>query len=113
MAANKALIPMAELVASLSLTDLSRMSGSSADWIIDLVEEGILEPLGSDRRAWRFESSSVTVIRRVQRLQGDLRINLAGVAVVLTLSDENAQLKKRLRQLEGDPAPSVWMPGPE
>lgn len=63
--------------------------------------------------SWRFHSSSLSVVRRVRRLQGDLRINLAGVAVVLALADENARLKRRLQQLERDAALPIWMPSPE
>ena len=100
MATNKALVPTGEVVSVLSLTELCRVSNAPADWVIELVEEGILEPAGPDRSAWLFESTSVTTLRRVRRLQADLRLNLAGVAVVLILADENAQLKRRLAQIE-------------
>jgi chaperone modulatory protein CbpM len=108
--AKKALVPMSEVVASLSLTDLCRVSGSSADWVIELVEEGILEPEGYGRSQWRFESASITIIHKVHRLQGDLRINIPSIAIVLSLVDENAQLKRRLMQLENDPPQTIWMP---
>jgi chaperone modulatory protein CbpM len=100
MATNRALVPTGEVVSILSLTELCHVSNASADWVIELVEEGILEPVGPNRSAWRFESTCVTTLRRVRRLQADLRLNLAGVAVVLILADENAQLKRRLAQIE-------------
>ena len=100
MAARKELIPSCEIVTSLSLNELCRICGSPAEWIVELVEEGILDPEGAARREWRFASTSITVIRRVQRLQGDLSLNIPGVAVVMTLADENARLKRRLAQLE-------------
>ncbi|WP_294608026.1 chaperone modulator CbpM [Roseovarius sp.] len=113
MAQENALVPVCDVVTSLSLTELCRVSGSSADWIMELVEEGILEPAGPDRSAWIFESTSLSVIQTVQRLQSDLRINLPGVAVVLTLAEENARLARRLTQFEAGPDPSIWMPAPK
>jgi len=89
----------------------------SADWVIELVDEGILEPAqtyqGQDRQIWRFESASIAVIRKVQRLQTDLRLNIPGVAVVLSLVDENAALKRQLQLLEGDPQLAIWVPNPQ
>lgn len=100
MAPKNALVTTGEVVSVLSLTELCRVSNTPAERVIELVEEGILEPLGPHREAWRFASTCVTTLNRVRRLQSDLRLNLAGVAVVLVLADENAQLKRRLAQAE-------------
>lgn len=102
MPRSNALIPANEVLETLTLADLCRVSGLSADWILELVEEGILEPTGADGPAWRFDSSSITVIRKVQRLQTDLRINLPGIATILSLAEENARLKRRLQHVESD-----------
>jgi chaperone modulatory protein CbpM len=100
MAARKSPDPICEIVATLTLTDLCRICGRPADWVIDLVDEGILEPVGSGRTMWRFESSSITVIAKVRRLQSDLRVNIPGAALVLSLADENARLRRRLLRME-------------
>jgi chaperone modulatory protein CbpM len=112
MANSHELVPVSEVVDPLTLIDLCRISGSSADWVIELVEEGILDPIGQGRTIWRFESTSITVVRKVQRLQSDLRLNIPGVAVVLSLADENAALKRQLQMLENDPHFSIRMAGP-
>jgi chaperone modulatory protein CbpM len=112
MTSENKLVPTGEVVTWVTMKELCRVSGCTADWVVDLVEEGILEPVGPDRSAWRFESSSLTVVRRVQRLQIDLDVNLAGIAVVLALVEENAQLKRRLAQLEQDAALPIWQTGP-
>jgi len=104
MTAGTASESTCEIVTTLTLIDLCRICGSPADWIIELVEEGILEPVGSGRTTWRFESSSITIISRVRRLQSDLRLNIAGAALVLSLAEENARLRRRLIQLEHDPS---------
>lgn len=108
MAHSNALTRIGEIVDPLTLTDLCRISGCSAEWIFELVEEGILEP--ENRTRLRFDSASITIIRKVQRLQGDLRINLPGIALVLSLVDENARLKARVRHLEDAPDIVIQMP---
>lgn len=113
MTDSTALVPMCEIVKPLTLVDLCRICGSHADWVIELVDEGILAPDGQTRTHWRFESTSITVVRKVQRLQRDLRLNIPGVAVVLSLVDENAGLKRRLQMLENDPRYAIWMHGPD
>lgn len=113
MAMKKALVPLSEVVETITLTDLCRISGRSADWVIELVDEGILEPSGNDQSVWTFESSSIAVILKVHRIQSDLRVNIPGIALVLSLADENANLKRRLTQLENDPPHAIWMPDPD
>lgn len=110
MPRSKALTRVSEIVEPLTLADLCRISGCSADWILELVEEGILEPEEQARPAARFHSSSITIISKVQRLQADLRVNLPGIALVLSLVDANARLQRRVRQLEGEPTVVIQMP---
>jgi len=81
--------------------------------VIELVEQGILEPRGGNSIAWRFESTSITTLRRVQRLQSDLRLDTASVAVVLTLADQNAALKRELRLLQNSIHYGIPMSGPQ
>jgi chaperone modulatory protein CbpM len=86
--------------AELSLGELSRACMVHADWIIELVDEGILEPSGEDIAQWRFSGSSLTRALTVIRLQQDLDINLSGAALVLELLDEIDSLRSRLRIFE-------------
>ena len=84
----------------LSLNDLSRACSSSAEWIIELVEQGALEPINYQQTQWRFTGTSLQKVRTAMRLQRDLGINLAGVALAMDLLDEVEQLRARLRRLE-------------
>lgn len=85
----------------LSLADLCRVCGLPAEQVFELVEEGLIEPLGRDPRQWRFRGASVQRIRCAQRLQRDLSVNVAGAALALELLEEIDRLRVRLRRLEG------------
>ncbi|MBE9567610.1 MAG: MerR family transcriptional regulator [Proteobacteria bacterium] len=82
----------------LSLNDLSRACSSSAEWVIELVEQGAIEPIGQQQAQWRFHSSSLQRARTAMRLQRDLGVNLAGVALALDLLDEISTLRAHLQK---------------
>ncbi len=84
---------------TLTLGELSRACTVHAEWIIELVDEGILEPTGSDMAHWRFSGSSLQRAHATLRLQRDLGINLAGAALVLDLVEEVETLRSQLRAL--------------
>jgi len=84
----------------LSLDDLCKACSSSTEWIIELVEEGALEPVGYVQTEWRFSGNNLQRARTAMRLQRDLDINLAGVALALDLLDEIEKLSSRLSQYE-------------
>ena len=86
----------------ISLSELSLASTGSREWIIELVDEGILEPIGEDETHWRFGSISIIRARSARRLQQDLELNLAGVALALELLDEIRELQTKLSILESD-----------
>ncbi len=86
--------------AEYSLGELCRICCITAETVIDMVTEGILEPSGRDPAKWRFCATSVVRIRIVLHLQQDLRVNLPGAALALELMDELEELR-RLRRLFG------------
>jgi chaperone modulatory protein CbpM len=85
---------------TLSLVELCRASSVCAEDVIAMVEEGLLEPGGTSSMDWRFSAESLRRLRTALRLQRDLQINLAGVALALDLLDELRVLRERLRALE-------------
>ncbi len=84
----------------LSLIEISEACASRTEWVVELVEEGILEPLGADRDHWRFAGESLSRASTARRLQRDLGMNLAGVAMALDLLEEIASLRAQLRNRE-------------
>jgi chaperone modulatory protein CbpM len=91
----------------LTLRDMCRICGVHAEFLAELVDEGIIEfqveggRRGRDRRAsmqrWRFDGIAVVRVQRAVRLQQDLGVNLAGVALALELLDEVERLRARHR----------------
>ncbi len=87
--------------AELSLEDLCRACGVERVVLVEMVEEGLLEPLDMQLAPWRFQGEALRRARTALRLRRDLDVNLAGAAMVLDLLDEIEQLETRLRRLEG------------
>jgi chaperone modulatory protein CbpM len=85
---------------TLTLDELSFACSVRVERIIELVDEGILEPVGHELGEWCFPGTSLGRARIAMHLQRDLDINLAGVALVLDLLDELESLRARLRQFE-------------
>ena len=83
-----------------TLGELSRSCGKPAEWILALVEEGVIEPVGADQTHWHFRGHCLRRVRIVQRLQSDLGLNLAGAALALELLEEVEALRNRIAVLE-------------
>ena len=86
--------------AELTLNELSRACSISSEWVIELVAEGVLDPIGQEQAHWRFSGTSLQRARTAMRLQRDLNINLAGVALALDLMNEIETLRDRLCRFE-------------
>lgn len=72
--------------------------------IINLVEEGIIEPHSRAEKPWRFNGALLPIVKRALRLQNDLEINPAGVAFALDLLNEIERLQTRIRIMENETA---------
>jgi len=89
-----------DLLDSLNLTELCRFCDADSQWIIELVNHGVLEPRGSVANEWQFRGVNIARARKARRLNRDLGINVAGVALVLDLIQERDQLLRRLSRYE-------------
>lgn len=85
----------------LSLGELSKACSVHAEFIMELVEEGIIEPVDPRTSHWIFTGSTLKRVRAVVNLQRDLGVNLAGVALVLDLIQEIERMRARLTISEG------------
>jgi len=89
--------------AALTLAQLCRVFELHADYAIELVEAGVVEPAwGRGPADWRFESHALLRMRRALRLHRDLAVDPAGAALALDLIEEVQRLRARVRVLERD-----------
>jgi chaperone modulatory protein CbpM len=87
--------------ATFTLAELCRCFGIEAEFIEELVEQGILVPVGRQGRHWCFPSSSLRRTRITLHLQRDLGVNLAGAALALDLLERIEELDARLSATRG------------
>lgn len=83
----------------LSLGDLSRACCVEADFIVELVQEGIIDPLEPHATRWAFNGICLLRVRKALNLQRDLGVNLAGIALALDLLEETDRLRAQLSRL--------------
>jgi chaperone modulatory protein CbpM len=81
---------------SLTLGQLCHACDVHAEWVISLVEECIIEPQGETIDCWRFSGSSLRRVRSSLRLERDLGVNLAGIALALDLLEEIENLHTQI-----------------
>jgi chaperone modulatory protein CbpM len=87
-------------IENMTLDELAGICSCKTEWIIELVNEGILEPRGQSQTEWRFSGNCLLRTRTAYRLYQDLQINVAGIALVIDLVDEVNDLQARLRVFE-------------
>lgn len=83
-----------------SLSEICHICNCHAEWVIELVAEGILDPIGDDQTQWRFSGSGLRKAHTAMRLERDLGLNLEGVALALDLMEQIEELKERLYRHE-------------
>lgn len=77
-----------------SIGRLCRSCTVEFETVTQLVDEGILEPVGVDAEHWQFTVTSLRRVKTVVHLQRDLGVNLAGAALALELLDRIAELER-------------------
>lgn len=90
----------ADIVDALTLQDLCRLCHTDETWVMEMVEHGVLEPVGSTRGNWRFVGTSIVRAKKARRLSRDLGVNTAGLALVLDLLEERDTILRRLARYE-------------
>jgi len=81
---------------TVSLGELCKCCNLAAEQVLTMVEYGIVDPLEfkSNHIQWQFTGNSMLRVQTALRLQRDLEVNLAGVALALDLLDEIKTLRR-------------------
>ncbi|MEO7320296.1 MAG: chaperone modulator CbpM [Nitrosospira sp.] len=99
----------------LTLAEISNACAVQTEYIIELVDEGLITPEVSpeitpqvgprfspearELHSWRFTGMHLRLVRIASHLQSDLGVNLAGVGLALQLLDEVEALRTRLNAM--------------
>jgi chaperone modulatory protein CbpM len=86
-----------EETSALSVDDLTRIVAVEQKRIFEWVEEGVINVLEVEAAEWRFSGDQLRRARIALRLERDLGVNAAGVALVLELLSELEQLRRARR----------------
>ena len=80
-----------------TLHDLCSMCNIPAEFVLEMIDEGLISPQGKEPGTWRFTAFEIRRVQTTLRLQRDLRVNLPGCALVLDLLEELEELRCRNR----------------
>lgn len=83
-----------------SLIHLCHNCNHSEEEIIELVEEGILEPIDNTEHEWRFHYKAISRIKKVKRLQRDFELDLTATGLIIHLLDRIEELESKFDELE-------------
>ncbi|WP_312937150.1 chaperone modulator CbpM [Pseudomonas sp.] len=92
------------LIVQLDMPTLCREADVSADYVIEIVEHGIVEPRGRTPQDWLFDDQAPLLTKRAVKMHQQLQLEWEGVALALELLDEVRHLRtenSRLRQQLG------------
>jgi len=85
----------------MTLADLCRACDAERELVLQLVDNGVIEPQGAGPQAWVFAGASLRRTRVALRLLRDLELNLPGAALAVDLLDEIARLQRALLAATG------------
>ncbi len=78
--------------------ELAHACGADMDWVVELVEAGIVElpPSVSPPDDWCFESADLQCALEARRLERDFGVGLEAAALILDLQHEVRRLRAQL-----------------
>ncbi len=86
----------------LTLAEVCLACEVQSEWVVELVDEGVLAPAGPEPERWRFNVTHLRRVRVASHLQRDLGVNSAGAALAVELLEQIAALHARLGLLGED-----------
>ena len=98
---TKEIIIIADYTEEVALTaeDVCEICGIDAVLIQDLISYDIIIPSGSEPDKWVFDMAQLQRLRTALRLQRDLELNYAGIALVFKLLQEMEDLRAKTELL--------------
>ena len=85
---------------SITLTQMVSYTNVDRVRVIEMVDAGLLEPLGAIVEQWQFAHRDLRRLRAAERLVNDLGVNLSGAALILDLIEQRDELLARAALLQ-------------
>jgi chaperone modulatory protein CbpM len=84
--------------APITIHELARFCDQQIEWVVTLVDHGVLQSLKQPEQPelWVFTSPAVARARQVARLQREFDVNLDAAALIADLMQEIGQLRAEL-----------------
>ncbi|EJJ4224078.1 chaperone modulator CbpM [Salmonella enterica] len=90
---------MANITVTFTITEFCLHTGVTEDELNEIVGLGVIEPYEDDNVGWQFDDRAAGVVQRALRLREELALDWPGIAVALTLLEENSRLREENRLL--------------
>ena len=78
-----------------TLHEFCHACGVQTELVVEMVQEGVIEPAEMQEDEWQFHGHALVRARRALRLVRDLDVNWPGAALALDLMDEIERLHRR------------------
>ncbi|MFM9879570.1 MAG: chaperone modulator CbpM [Burkholderiaceae bacterium] len=85
---------------TVSLSELSRICGMTADELSELVDYGALEPVDSSPQGSTFSAGCIVQLRAVCKLRLDFDLDVFTAAVLMGYLDRINELERQVRTLQ-------------
>ena len=94
-------VELMEPSATFTLREVCERGDCHAEFVIKLVNYGVIAPMEEtpEARQWQFDLQTLARLRKAQRLQRDLKMNLPGLAMSLELLDEVRDMQRQIDRL--------------
>lgn len=90
---------MKTLTVTFTITELCSHSGVSQEELLEIVGLGMIEPAERQKEPWQFDDHALAVVNRALRLRRELELDWPGIAMTLSLMEENQRLLDENRRL--------------
>ena len=83
-----------------TVSEFCFFTGVSEEDLLEIVGLGVIEPQLTKTEHWIFADNDVVVVHRAVRLRRELALDWPGIAIVLTLLEDNRALRSEKHMLE-------------
>ncbi|CAH6085818.1 TPA: chaperone modulator CbpM [Citrobacter koseri] len=90
---------MANVTVTFTITEFCLHTGVSEEELNEIVGLGVIEPCENETTSWLFDDHAAIVVQRALRLRQELALDWPGIAMTLTLLEENDRLRQENRLL--------------